>query len=157
MFLISNQRSKKIRKERKYLSTILVRSKFRWYSAGFLSVGGMRWSYWYLRRWWSRWCKWSWLGWGMWLSPGDRAGMETWDLDWTMDGFLRGQAGPGSRCHISGASSWSRSRLGFLCSDSNRHRYVSLFHASQHREGITGPQSPAKRTFVALHFILKYT
>lgn len=67
-------------------------------------------------------------------------------------------AGPGGprRCHISGASSWSQSRLGFLCSDSNRHRYVSLFHASQHREGITGPQSPAKRTFVALHFILKY-
>ena len=79
---------------------------------------------------------------------------ETWTGQWT--GFCGSRRAQAVRCHISGASSWSQSRLGFLCSDSNRHRYVSLFHASQHREGITGPQSPAKRTFVALHFILKY-
>ena len=43
-------------------------------------------------------------------------------------------AGPGGAGVISRCLVMIRARLGFLCSDSNRHRYVTLFHASQSTE-----------------------
>ena len=72
-----------------------------------------------------------------------------------MDGFLRLQAGPGGV--ISRVPRHDhRADSAFFAQIQTDIDTLSLFHASQHREGITGPQSPAKRTFVALHFILKY-